>query len=261
MISRKALLISAPGGSTLSSDGLNSDLETTKNFLLSPRGGAWANHEITVLDNPDAAEIVAAVKEMQADYTITYFSGKSFADAKANRFLILHEGDFIQDTELLNDSAKQLVLVDACPEAFTKEVIHFTGKPNEFQLARAMYDKWIQRCEPGQMIMHANDTASAVSTAGGGVFTQKLLQVASRVPAVDNKFNLKSILAAGHEVPQLMQDAGLQTGPGITYSSGNARLPFAMALPRLSGNLNKSGQASTGLALGLFLLGLFLSSE
>lgn len=259
MILRKALLISAPGGSSLSPGGLNSDLETTRNFLLSPRGGAWASHEITVLENPEATEITEAVKDMQADYTITYFSGRSFGDQAGNRFLILQDGDYIQDTELLNNSEKQLVLVDACPEAFSKEVIHFTGRPNEFQLARAMYDKWIERCEPGQMIMHANEKNSPAET--GGIFTQKLLQVGSRVPAVDNRFNLKSILAAGHEVPGLMQDAGIAQGPGITYSQGNTRLPFAMAMPRLSGGKGNNNQAASGLALGLFLLGLFLSSE
>src|SRR5688500_9331193 len=116
MISRKALLISAPAGGMGSRAG-NSDLEATRNFLLSPRGGAWAAHEIHVLDNPSVDQITEAVQNMAADYTITYFSGASFSDRNANRFLVLQE-DFIRDTDLLNDSQKQLVLVDACPENF-----------------------------------------------------------------------------------------------------------------------------------------------
>jgi hypothetical protein len=262
MISRKALLISAPGGDLSNTSAVNSDLETTRNFLLSPRGGAWAHHEIVTLSNPAIHEIAATVAEMNADYTITFFSGKSFSDGGGNRFLILGEGDFIQDVELLNDSGKQLVLVDACPEAFTEEVIHFVGKPDEFHLARRMYDKWIERCEPGQMIMHAHP-GTTVDVKNGGVFTQKLLQVASRIPSVENKFNLKSILAAGHEMPILLKTDGTGQGPDISYSRGNIKLPFAMALPAPGKKKGKGGNAlgSPGLAIGIFLLGLFLSLE
>lgn len=255
MISRKALLISAP---EFTQTGRNSDLETTRNFLLSPRGGAWAAHEITVLDNPTVEETTAAVLTMQADYTITYFSGSSFYDDTGNRFLVL-SGDFICDTDLLNNSKKQLVLVDTCPEVFSKEIIHFTGKPNEFELARKMYDKWIERCEPGQMIMHAVEKGGSGSA---GIFTRKLLQLAARVPAVENRFNLKSILAAGHEVPTLLEKEGLSSGPEISYSNGNAKLPFALAMPAPPPGLpaGKSGGLDA-LAVTIFLLGLLLYSE
>ena len=261
MISRKALLISAPGAAATYLNAVNSDLETTRNFLLSPRGGAWANHELVLLNNPRISDIADAVGEMNADYTITFFSGKSFGDGSGNRFLILNDEDFIRDTELLNDSDKQLVLVDSCPESFTEEVIHFVGKPDEFHLARRMYDKWIERCEAGQVIMHANNSRT-VPEKNGGVFTQKLLQVASKIPAVENKFNLKSILAAGHEVPAILKDDGEESSPDISYSRGNLKLPFAMALPAI---IKKKGQGgslnSPGIMLGLFFLGLFLSLE
>jgi len=261
MISRKALLISAPGEAATYSNAINSDLETTRNFLLSPRGGAWAQHEIVLLNNPQMHEISVAVAGMNADYTMTFFSGKSFGDGQGNRFLILNDVDYIRDTELLNDSDKQLVLVDSCPDSFTEEVIHFVGKPNEFHLARQMYDKWIERCEAGQMIMHANGNNN-IPAKNGGVFTQKLLQVASKIPAVENKFNLKSILAAGHEMPVIMKDAGAESGPDISYSRGNIKLPFAMALPALTKKKGRGGSLDTpAVMLGLFFLSLFLSLE
>ena len=255
MISRKALLVSAPGANC---HGSNNDLEATRNFLLSPRGGAWAAHEIRVLDHPSVDELTAEVQGMHAHYTITYFSGTSFADSGGNRFLVLGE-DFVRDTDLLNSSEKQLVLVDACPENFSKEVIHFTGKPNEFELARRMYDKWIERCEPGQVIMHAME---APQGKPAGLFTRKLLQLASKVPAVQNRFNLKSILAAGHEVPALLEHEGYTSSPEISYSQGNTKLPFAMAMPAPPPGLpaGKTGGLDA-FAVTLFLLGLFLASD
>lgn len=256
MISRKALLISAPG---LNRPGQNQDLEATRNFLLSPRGGAWAAHEIRVLDHPTVDQIVKEVSGMNAHYTITYFSGSGFADGSGNRFLVLGD-DFIRDTDLLNPSEKQLVLVDACPENFSKEIIHFTGKPNEFELARKMYDKWIERCEPGQVIMHAMEGSTAGKPAGA--FTKKLLQLGSCVPAVENRFNLKSILAAGHEVPALLEQEGYASVPEISYSCGNIKLPFAMAMPAPPRGLpaGKTG-GFDALTLTLFLLGILLAAD
>jgi hypothetical protein len=254
MILRKALLISAPAGAQ-SSHGTNTDLETTRNFLMSPRGGAWAAHEIRVLHNPSVDEILEEVANMNADYTITWFSGRTFSDNQTNRFLVLKE-DFIRDTDLLNSSKKQLVLVDACPEIFDREVIHFIGKPNEFELARKMYDKWIESCGSGQMIMHGRDAGSG----SRGIFTQKLLELASRVPSIENRFNLKSILAAGHEMPHLPEQEG--AGPEISYSNGNIKLPFAMAMPAQRPGLpSGTGSGFSAIALTMFLLGLLLSAD
>jgi hypothetical protein len=254
MISRKALLISAPSGAQKSHDQ-NADLEMTRSFLMSPRGGAWAAHEIVVVNNPGVGEVLDKVGEMNADYTITWFSGKTFSDTQANRFLVL-KGDFIRDTDLLNNSKKQLVLVDTCPELFDREVIQFIGKPNEFELARKMYDKWIESCGAGQVIMHGR----AQGTGRPGVFTHSLLELASRVPSIENRFNLKSILAAGHEVPQLLEQEG--SGPEISYSNGNIKLPFAMAMPAQRPGLpSGSGSGFSAIALTMFLLGILLSAD
>jgi hypothetical protein len=256
MILRKALLISAPGEPCAGQK--NADLQTTRSFLTSPRGGAWSDDEIMMLENPSPEILVNVVKAIKADYTITFFSGAGFSDSQGRRFLILNGGDFIRDTELLNASEKQLVLVDSCPEKLAEGTLSFSGRPDEFQLARKMYDKWIERCEAGQMIMHACEPRNP-GKSRGGLFTQKLLQVASKVPAVENRFNLKSILAAGHEVPVLLHEEGEETGPDITYMNGNGKLPFALALPILKKKGKISGDGISGLTLGLLLLGLFFS--
>jgi len=260
MISRKALLISAPAGAG-SAHGINTDLEATRNFLLSPRGGAWNKDEITLLENPSLPEVISAVRVSVADYNITFFSGDGFADNNGNRFLILNDGDFFVDTELLNDSPKQLVLVDACREAFTEEVFHFTGRPNEFEKARRMYDRWIERCEPGQLIIHSTERNTHREKSKGGLFTQKLLQVASTVPAVENKFNLKSIYAAGSETPDLMRGEGCASSPAISYEKGNVKLPFAMAMPSDEQQVAERAQLIASLAFGLLILGIIFGKD
>jgi hypothetical protein len=264
MTTRKALLISATGLYTHESDIVNKDLEAARNFLLSPRGGAWNLTEIQILQEPDLKTMLKAVKEMHADYTITVFSGKGFPDKSGNHFLMLGDGDFFQDTELLNGSEKQLVLVDACPESFSDKTILFDGHPSEYDTARKMYDRWIENCEPGQLIMHSTEANTFTSQKNhGGLFTRKLLLVASNVPSVKDRFNLKSILAAGHETPDLLLEEGFEEGPAITYSNGNIKLPFAMAMPAPQSLLPKisDGGYSQGFTLGIFLIGLLLSLD
>jgi len=258
MTSRKALLIHAPGGECHNMSDVNADLEATREFLMSPQGGAWKSEEITVLVKPSLRLVLSMVDHMKADYTITFFSGKSFPDKNGNHFLVLNDGDFFQDTELLNHSGKQLVLVDACREPIESLKLNFTGHPSDYHKARLMYDKWIESCEAGQVILHATEQSTlAPKKNNAGIFTQRLLQIASTLPSVENRFNLKSILAAGHETPDLLLEDGVDYGPAITYASGNVKLPFAMAMPKPPALLPPGGMSS-GLALGLFLIAFLL---
>jgi hypothetical protein len=263
MILRKALLISAPDQHGI--PGTSSELEAIKKFLFSSRGGSWKGEEIKVLENPDITALLTAVKEMQADYTITFFSGKGFPDSSGNHFLMLADNDFFQDTELLNQSPKQLVLIDSWHEAGSKREIIVEGPAEESDKARMMYDKWIQNCEPGQLIMHATEENTYASPKNnGGIFTKKLLEVANKIPSLQNRFNLKSILAAGHETPDLLLEEGFEEGPAITYSSGNIKLPFAMAMPAPQAALpqpKKGNDYSSGFTLGLLLIGLLLGGK
>jgi hypothetical protein len=263
MIVRKALLISAPGTNRKQNTERNADLEATRQFLLSPNGGTWYEEEICVLDNPDLKALAKAVKEMQADYTITFFLGKGFPDKNGKHFLILEEGDFFEDTELLNASPKQVVIVDGLREEYIKVIAPKGLRAHENDHARKMYDRWIMNCDPGQLIMHATEQSTMSLAHKAGVFTRKLLQVATSIAPTKDKFNLKSILATGHETPDLLLEEGFDEGPAITYSNGNIKLPFAMALPAPSTLLPaiKRDDLSSGLALGIFFIAFFLSLE
>jgi len=232
MISRKALLISAPGNSEKNVPILNSELEVAKNFLLSPEGGAWTEDEITILHCPTLKNVLRIVEEMQADYTITIFSGKGFPNKMGQHFLVLENGDFFEDKELLNNSAKQLVIIDDCSSETDIEVQLSEAAASDLGKARKIYDKWIETCDSGQMIMHATEEATVSPLRNKrGIFTRKLIQVASSIPPAIDRFNLKNILAMGHETPNLLLEEGFEEGPAVTYANGNVELPFALALP------------------------------
>lgn len=263
MILRKALLVSASQYAKKGTAARNSDLEATRQFLLSPHGGAWTTDEILVLDNPDLEQLSKAVQSMEADYTITFFLGKGFPDRAGKHFLILGEGDFFEDTELLNNSPKQVVIIDGVSEEYTQPSSTVNARQSDLDHARRMYDRWIMNCDPGQMIMHATEKATTSLADKAGIFTRKLLQVAMNISPAKDKFSLKSILAAGHATPDLLLEEGFDEGPAITYSNGNIKLPFAMALPAPAPMLPaiKRDDLSSGFALGIFFIAFFLSLE
>lgn len=275
MATRQALLIGAPGGlNSKFLPGVEIDLERTKEFLMSPRGGAWFDSEIIVLDNPNLSTITYAMQGMYADYTITLFSGHGFADTYGNRFLSLSDGNYFQDWDLLNQSPRQLVLIDACRKVLpagiygpplSEEWYHFDGGESDLQRARKIYDRWIELSESGQVIIHStkHDTY-AYDTKDGGVFTQKLLQVGNGIPTSE-KFGFSNIIKTGNQVPKLIRENGFSQQPIITYKNGNINLPFAMAMPRpkfISERTTPNKKPNyAGWFLGLAILGMAFSAS
>jgi hypothetical protein len=257
MIYRKALLVCAHDCAYQSDS--DQGIEMTKNFLMSPRGGAWSETEITILKNPSITDLIAAAARNEADYSIIFFYGRSFEDPTGKRFLIVGDGDFFEDKELLNTSERQLVLIDTSPalqKVTENEIYQFEGGPAEISNSRKIYDRWIETSSPGALILHGNIVSPETRE---GLFIRKLLQVAQNLPAVENQFNLKSIIAAGIEAPALMSEADANL-PCISYESGNISLPFALAMPKIvKGKSADSG--ISGIAMAVFILGLLFSAD
>jgi hypothetical protein len=232
MVTRKALLICANIHAELNDQSLPAELEATRQFLLSAAGGAWEEEEIIVLMGPTEKALIREIQNSEADYNITCFFGKSFPGENKRHFLVLSDAGFIEDIDLLNNSARQLVLID---DEGGSENIFIQMEPGdavELRKARTMYDKWIEITEPGQVIMHASEGSTVNrSVQQVGLFIRKLLQVAGSIAPTTERYQLKNIIAAGQETPDLLLDMGYEEGPAITWSKGNVRLPFAMALP------------------------------
>ena len=232
MVTRKALLICSSSSAGHNINNLPAELEATRQFLLSPIGGAWQEEEITIVLAASEKSLLAEVLNAEADYNITCFFGKSFPSKDKRHFLILNDNTFIEDVDLLNASPRQLVLVDDEGGTETIFIQAEAGDPVELRKARSMYDKWIEMSGEGKVIMHSGDESTVQRPKHkAGLFIRKLLQVASSIAPTSERYQLKNILSAGQETPDLLLELGFEEGPVITWSQGNIRLPFAMALP------------------------------
>lgn len=269
--SRKALLIGAPGGSTTQFlPGVERDPINMQDFLLSPRGGAWKEDEIIVLDDPDLDSVYEATELCEADYVIKYFSGHGFETPDKRRFLNLSDGNSFEDMILLNDSPRQLIILDACrniidlpifgrPPHLGEESTY--GDPMDWVLARKAYDNWIRNSSTGKLILHSTSSGtSSFDTPVGGVFTNALLSAGKKFEHAHPSAKLDILSSAKIVIPKL-RIFDQQQKPTKTYMEGNIRLPFALSPNRLQ-TVRKSTQAQknrTALAVGIGLVALGLA--
>ncbi len=229
---RKAVLICSPGSGKNRLPGVAQDLSNMYNYLLSPRGGAWYKSEIHVLDNPSAWQAWQAT-QVATDYSFVYFSGHGFMDVWGNNQLCLYDGD-VTDTELLNTSVRQLVLIDAC-RVYMPSI---SGIPEEVEKwlyasglseARNLFNDYILSSPPGITIVHATAAGeTAQDTPEGAIFTNALLNKAFTYKPTYGHYPVK-IEDLIKDATQELTKSGSHQRPCIYKCNGSMQVPFAIA--------------------------------
>lgn len=111
-VKRNALLIGNTGGL----GGVVVDIERTRRFLQSNRGGQWRHTEITTLVDPKKSDVTEAIAEMRrecADYTFFLFSGHGCHYGQTH--LNLNErNEKLLESELHFIADRQLSIFDCC---------------------------------------------------------------------------------------------------------------------------------------------------
>lgn len=273
-ITRKAILIGSPGSGNSFLRGVPEDLTNMENFLQSDKGGRWFPDEIITLTNPSFEKVFSVVHTTRADYNFIYFSGHGFTSHDNSRMLALRDNN-IADLFFINDSPRQLIVIDACrnyvpprisgiPD-FGEEWFSFDG----IYEAREMFNSYINNSPHGKTIIHATQIGEySYDSSTGGYFTKALLTISKRVKT--ETYRPIFITRVLDLVPQVLQKQGNSQIPCIAYTEGNLIVPFAIAVPQTSQpkpqprripqrqfattNNNSSGAGLALLGLGLLLL-------
>ncbi|HMV09287.1 MAG TPA: caspase family protein [Cyclobacteriaceae bacterium] len=247
MVTRRAILIGAPGSGENHLYGAASDLRMMREFLESPKGGSWLPQEISVLSNPNWSELALRIVWCHEDYVMIYFFGHGFTDAETgNRMIVLRDHP-MQDLELLTKSRKQLVIVDACrnfvrggldgiPD-FSQHESHF-----EVYSTRELFDQMIVNSPEGHMIIHATKPGQySVDTVNGGMFTHTLLQECNQLQPVNQQIDCYAIDSLVKFLPHKLRELDSDQVPDVAYRTGNLSVPFVFAIRGLTG-INKPVQ-------------------
>lgn len=277
--SRKALVIGSPG---IEGEGYlysaSTDVTNMKNYLLSSRGGKWKESEVNVLWNPEVVELAATIANTIADYVFIYFAGHGYETANGERRLCFNDAD-VSDFFLLNNSPRQLVVIDACRE---KEYPAISGIPEEdewlhfdgYYPEREAFDNFILQSPVGKIIVHATKSGFASwedSKGRGGVFTTSLL-LGSRTFNYGTPYSPIRIEQLVRKAKKIIKQSGDKQEPEIVYSTGNLQVPFALSIKEEAKTIYKqpfnrniprklpqkensnSGLITAGIALAVILL-------
>ncbi|RTL59993.1 MAG: caspase family protein [Sphingobacteriales bacterium] len=242
---RKALIIGSPG--TEGADYLYSastDVTNITNHLLSSRGGKWKDNEIQVLWNPGITELAAIIENTIADYLFVYYAGHGYETIIGERKICLCDAD-VSDFFLLNDSPRQLIVIDACRE---KEYPAISGIPEEeewlpfdgYYPEREAFDNYILQSPVGKKIVHATKSGFASwedKKGRGGVFTTNLILSARKIKC-DSLYAPISIEQSIGKARKIIKQSGDEQEPEIVYAEGDLRVPFAMSIKEVTKPMN-----------------------
>lgn len=252
-ISRGAIIIGCPGPSNNFLPGVNPDINNIKKFLLSDKGGSWNTDEIVLLDNPTEQRVNQVIANTKKDYLLIYFSGHGYTDLRKRRMISLKDSS-IPDTNLLNDSPRQLVIIDACRNFVSAGIGGLNIQPegsNNFE-SFSTYDffsEQIMLSPYGKIIVHSTQSGySSYDTRDGGVFTTNLLKVStSMISELEYQpCNIQTLLKF---VPQFISSSGFKQSPMIAYSNGNLSVPFALTISEFEKELRAHANNSKPVAI------------
>lgn len=234
---RKAILIGCPGSGEGFLNGVQRDLKNVSKYLQSEKGGVWYQNEIKILSNHSYIQVRRELEKSVADYTFVYFSGHGYTASSNERMICLKDYE-ISDNLLLNNSPRQLVLIDACRNEvshglseepdFEPQWEHFTGSP-----VRELFDSYILNSPIGKIIVHGTQRGQySYDSPSGGMFTNALLNISTRIQTEQNYLQV-SIGELINQVPLVLLPMGNNQRPSIVHKTGFLTVPFAVGVPNL----------------------------
>jgi hypothetical protein len=233
---RKAILIGCPGKGADFLGGVKKDIENISSYLQAEQGGAWNESEITKLLYPSAKKVRETISNAVADYVFVYFSGHGYTDATTRKRMIRLQEHNLADSDLLNKSQKQLVLIDACRQWVGPGISgvpeygptweYFDGSP-----ARRIFDDWIAKSSAGKVIVHSTaDGGLAYDSGTGGMFTNALIHAATAIKSHSDYAGITIGTLLKNVSNNLVKRGNCQQ-PEITYYAGHLTVPFALTVP------------------------------
>lgn len=233
---RKAILIGCPGTDKSYLAGVQQDLKNVSKFLLTEKGGAWYENEIITLNDPIEFQLNQTIQDSLADYVLVYFSGHGYTESNSNQRMLCLKDSVISDKRLLNNSPKQLVLIDACRNYISIGISglpdyepqwdYATGIPD----ARAKFNDYIINSPDGKMIIHGTQIGEySYDSSNGGLFTNALLYCSTRINT-NIDYSGVFINKVINLIPQYLSNKGNNQVPSIAYNQGNLTVPFALGM-------------------------------
>ncbi len=231
-VTRKAILIGCPSEGRNYLYGVSSDLTNMKNHFSSKNGGEFFPSEIITLENPSAIEVYQTIQSNVSDYQFIYFSGHGATNAQTGERILSLRDCCISDTSLLNESPRQLVVIDSCRTHVTPGLAGLPEEEKHWLSANGLYpihdlfDSLISNSPFGKVIVHATlDGETSDDSQWGGLFTRAVLKVSKNISDRNNREHT-SIYSIVNNAAALLKK---QT-PEIVFTEGDFNIPFCLGI-------------------------------
>jgi hypothetical protein len=241
---RKALLIAHPGNGEERLLGVYEDLKRYQRFLRSPIGGWWDDEEIVVLEEPDAKEVLSAIRSISdADYSLVMFSGHG---RKPGTSTLISLGDDELAAPRLYTARRQTVILDCCryappPTLIVEELAKSIAKAKAFldpARCRYLYEKRIRESAGGRVLMYACSPGGFAYVLdgdpnAGGVYAQTLIDVAVNWAKQKRHERLRHVIlsvvgAHGLAKQQVEIESEGDQEPSIRFPKASPHYPFCV---------------------------------
>jgi hypothetical protein len=234
-ITRKAILIGAPGSGKGRLHGVDNDLINTKQYYTSPRGGRFYDHEVVILNNPSVNQVIDEIHGSDKTYQTVYFSGHGYDDVDGHN-ICLRDANLPAELLFNNSSKYQMVIADSCRRYYHT----ISGLPKEleeylyadgYSMAREIMDQYIFQSPPGKMLMLAaslNQYAIDNRDGKGGEFTLALLKGVYETKGHSGYQAIFPDQAMANAMYWLKQERQKQV-PELINIEGNLQVPIGLA--------------------------------
>ena len=238
---RAALIVGASGGDL---PGVAVDVASYRSFLLSPLGGAWLPSEIVTLDSPSSARVSIELEGLAlASYSVTIFAGHGHHPiADGSTRVVVRPGEELDSDVLRQGAPKHTLILDCCralaKAPLTEDVLAKASK-RELTLnppeSRRYYDRAIEACEPGLVVMFAcGIDESAGDSAHGGYYSSSILLASQRwrsgydIDLQTHTATLSVKQAHDKAAERVRVISGNRQNPTIEHPRSSKHFPFAI---------------------------------
>lgn len=184
-MSRKAILIGAPGSGNDFLPGVDADLRNYSAFLKSAKGGVWFDDEIQILKNPTTALLDFTLRSATQDFTFLMFAGHGEMRGDIT-YAWINDRERCSTLDMNTSSRKQLVIIDACRKQVKEEIrldsidfaeaLALTKRGFDHSSLRSAFDEAVRAADPGRSTIYScSRDESAGDTRAGGEFSRRLL--------------------------------------------------------------------------------------
>lgn len=233
---RQAVIICASGHEL---PGAKADAANMQTFLLSARGGSWAPHEVTILNDPSSSLVDAYMKIASfADYSFVSFGGHGrYNVSQKTTELQITKNVYVGVERLRVGAQRHTLILDTCRVLYKtvlNERLLAKAALESIQFAennsRQIFDSHLQTCPPGIVEIYSCDISeTAGEETSGGYYTSALLGTAEQWGFNASRSRVLTIKEVHDSAAIAVQrKTGNRQNPRVGYPRSQPYFPFAV---------------------------------